>query len=147
MEDSFQESNCCEDIATKVGCFLCDFIWSTPTAEDNIIISLPNLVETPISVTAGVEGIVDTVFYHIGKTSVPTLDNTSTFAAKVLLSTCLLCIAICLETVQVLHQLVVAVNTKNTSLTFPVEKHLVPWTDRRGIHRKRLFSHIQNLLC
>ena len=152
MVDSFQESNCCEDIVTKVGCFLCDFMWSTPTTEDNICInlgyletSLPNFVEKLIRITADVEDIVDTVFYHIGKTNVLTLDNTSTFAAKVL-PTCLLYIAICLETIQILLQVPVAVNAKNKSLTFPVET-LLSWTDRRGIHRKRLFSHIQKLPC
>ena len=53
---------------------------------------------------------------------------------------CLLCIKVCLETVQVLLStlvVLVAVAVENKLL-----EYLVPWVDKRGLHRKQLFCHI-----
>ena len=59
-----------------------------------------NCVETQHCTTANPEEELDTDFCSVTKTSVLTLNNTSTLATKVLY-VCLLCTVICLQTFQI----------------------------------------------
>ena len=103
-----------------------------------------NCVETQHCATGNPEEEFDTDFCSVTKTSVLTLNNTPTLDTKVLYIF-LLCTVIFLQTFQIviLSLLLFIKETatvciKNKLFKFPLNKHLLPWIDVRGLHRKRL---------
>ena len=116
----------------------------TNTFHDNWLLVALNRVETQHRITANSEEEFNSDFYSVTKTSVLTLNNTPTLATKVLY-VCLLCTVIFLQTFQIVIQTLLLfiketlpVCIKNKLFKFPLNKHLLPWIDVRGLHRKRL---------
>ena len=119
---------------------------------DNWLLGALNCVERQHRITANREEEFSSDFCSVTKTSVLTLNNTPTLTTKVLYI-CLLCTVICVQTFQIVLltlllfiKQTLPVCIKNELFKFPLNKHLLPWIDVRGLHRKRL-CHAPELYC